>query len=167
MSATMMKAGALALALTGAVLAGCASTGARQVDDVQAYCAKQYADPRLDPIRSKVVLPISMDAPQPIEILADRTYPSASERQAIGALGEVRKACSDYAAVRMGEPPAYRQRSQGEVSIGLSQLYDGEITYGDFARRMLFNGERDKLAREDLEREMRRRDRFANSMTYE
>ncbi len=147
-------------------LAGCAGQQAQHSEAVQGYCAQLYADPRLDPLKDKIVMPVSVDEPQPIDILANRARPTEKERAAIKVLSQVRKECNDYAAKQFGAPPSYRQKSQSEITLALAELYGGEISYGDFARAVLHIGDRDKAAREDIEQSVQQHDRWAAMGVY-
>lgn len=144
------------------VLGGCATQSRKQTsEEISQYCAQRMADSHIDPLRDKILIPISVDEPQPIEMLANRQYPTQAERQAILALAEARLACNKFAAERVGLPPSYRTTSQDRITAMLADLYAGEITYGEFAKRMLYIGERDKAAREDLDQAIRDRERWA------
>ena len=123
--------------------------------DVAAYCDSQYADSRIDPVRDKILLPLSYDAGQPIEMLANRTRATPTEREAILALSRAFEACNQHAVAAYGPMPSYRVNTFHRVSESLADLYAGQATYGDFARDMLYIGERDQLAREDLEETIR------------
>ena len=156
----MSRASVLLLG-TVIVATGCAGKlGERRAEEVQQYCAERYADKRIDPIRSKIVIPISATDPQPIEILANRQRANAAERDAILALSEARNECNKFAFRKLGAPPAYRSATQDRVTAELADLYAGDITYGEFAKALLFIGERDKLAAEDAEQSVRQRERW-------
>ena len=139
-------------------LSACAGVRPREATEVSRYCAARYADPRLDPIRTRIAIPIALDAQQPVDLLADPARPTATEREAIRVLARVRDACSDYAARRFGPPPAYRMRTQDEISLALTRLYTGETTYGQFNRSLLYISERNQAAREELERAAKERE---------
>ena len=142
-------------------LAGCATQQtAQDTQAVKQYCAKEYADPRLDPLRSKIVLPIIVGTPQPIEILANRERPTAQERPVILLLSQLREDCNKYALDQLGPPPAYRAASHDRVSEALADLYAGDLTYGGFAKTLLYIGERDALGREDLDAAMQQKERW-------
>ena len=149
-----------------AALTGCAGPQVQRSEGVQAYCAKLYADGRLDPLKDKIVMPVSVDEPQPIDILANRARPTGTEQAAIKVLSQVRKECNDYAAKQFGAPPSYRQKSQTEITLALAELYAGEISYGDFARAVLHIGDRDKAARDDIEQSIQQHDRWASMGIY-
>ena len=155
----------IGIAALGLVIAigGCASnrpdTGA-VAEEVKGYCAQRLSDDRINPVREKILIPLTIGEPQPIEMLANRTYPTDDERTAIQALSEAQNDCQKFAKQRMGPPPSYRSSSQDRVAASLSELYAGEITYGEFARSMLFIGARDQAAREDLEQAVQARQRW-------
>ena len=144
-------------------LAGCATQqGAKGAHDAQAvktFCASEFADPRLDPLRSKIVIPIVVGTPQPIEILANRERPTPQEREMILLLSKQREACNKFALEQLGAPPAYRAASQDRVSEALADLYAGDLTYGAFAKTLLYIGERDALAKEDIDAAIEYRER--------
>lgn len=128
--------------------------------DVKAKCDQLYADSRIDPVRERIQVPLTLGAPQDIEKLANRTRPTDADRPAIKALWEAEEACRRYGEQKLGSLPAYRVRSDDEMSEALADLYDGAITYGQFARRMLYIGERDKAARESIDEEIRQREKW-------
>ncbi|HZP88741.1 MAG TPA: hypothetical protein VFB54_18165 [Burkholderiales bacterium] len=156
-----MSKSLLLIAAAVATVSSCASQNARQSsEEVKHYCAEKFADHRIDPIREKILIPISIDQPQPIEILANRQRPTGDEKRALLALAEAREACNRYADAHLGAPPAYRAASQDRVTAALSDLYAGDTTYGDFAKTLLFIGDRDKMAHEDMERAFHERERW-------
>jgi hypothetical protein len=126
--------------------------------DVRVRCDALIADPRIDPVRSKIQLPLSFDAPQPVDRLSDRTFPTADERAAVQALWEARAACRRYGEEKLGPMPNYRAESEEALVDLLGDLRDGAITYGQFARMFLHVGARDKHARELLDEAQRARD---------
>lgn len=149
------------IAAVSIALGACAHGNAKlSAETVKRYCAEKYADTRIDPLREKITIPIALGEPQPIEILANRQRPTAEEKKALLALAEARVACNKFADQQMGAPPAYRANSQDRVTSSMSDLYAGEITYGEFAKELLFIGERDKLAQEDMEKAFRERERI-------
>lgn len=154
----------LFLATLTMLATGCATGGMQDqaADEVRTYCAQRLADARIDPLREKILLPLSIGEPQPIEMLANRTFATSdAERQAILALAEAQVACDRFAARKLGEPPSYRTASQDRITSTLADLYAGDITYGDFAKSMLYIGARDQAAREDIDQAIRARERWA------
>jgi len=150
----------LAAAMTLAGCAGMPGEAERVTKDVRAECAKLYADPKIDPIRSHILLPISFEAPQPIEMLFNKTRPTEAEKPAIKALAEAMHECQRISEEKLGPVPIYRMKSEGRVLEALADLYEGVTTYGQFAREVLYIGERDKIARETLDEEIRGREKW-------
>lgn len=154
------------LVLASVLAAGCAGPGgnavqtkeAEEVALVRRHCDAQFADARIDPVRTKIQLPISFDAAQDVERLSDRAYPSDTERAAIKALWEARTECRRFGESLLGPLPNYRAESEEALVDLFGDLHDGEITYGQFARKLLFIGARDKHARELLDEAKRARD---------
>jgi hypothetical protein len=148
---------AVSLIAVALIATGCAtSSGPRPSEtDVATYCESLYADSRIDPVRDKILLPITFGAGQPIGMLANRAHPTADETEAIRALSRAWEGCNDRWVEVFGPMPSYRISSRHRVSESLAELYAGELTYGGFAKDMLYIGERDQLAREDLEAAIR------------
>ena len=160
-----MKAYVPVLAATLLMAAGCATT--RTLDaDVKQHCAALYANSQLDPVRDKILLPITYGAGQPIEILANRTTPTAAERTALLAVSRAFEGCNEYAVQKLGPMPSYRASSNDRVTEALSRLYADELTFGGFAREMLYIGERDQLASEELGQALRAQERWGQ-LSYE
>lgn len=146
------------------VLLGACASGPAGHDPVlkavAADCNRLYEGSRLDPVRESIQLPISFEAPQPIEMLANRSRATEAQKPAIKAISEAILECRRLTEVRMGPSPLYRLRSEDRVLEALADLYDGATTYGQFARDLLYIGERDKIARETLDEELRTREKF-------
>ena len=133
----------------------------RAIDaDIKGHCAAVYAIPEIDPVRSKMVLPIRYGVGEPIDILADHTTPTSAERQALLAVSRAFQECNFYAEKVLGPMPAYRLVSNDRVTLALSRLYAGELTFGEFAHELLYIGERDQLASEDLTKALRAQERW-------
>ena len=128
------------------------------VREVRAHCDALLADARIDPVRSKIQLPLSFDSPQAIDYLSDRTYPTPDESLAIQALWEARTGCRRFGEARLGPMPNFRAESEDALVDLLGDLREGAITYGQFARKVLHVGARDKHARELLDEAQRARD---------
>ena len=148
---------------------GCAGqrAGPGVEKDIQTYCDEQYASPAIDPVRDKVQLPLSFDAPQSIDRLADRTKATDTERVAVKALWEARERCRSYSESKLGSQPTFRVRSEDRLSEALADLYEGGITYGQFARSMLYIGSSDKAARESLDEEIKQREKWRIFRDYD
>lgn len=160
-----MKAVGPTLLVLLMLITSCATT--RTLDaDVKQHCAALYANPQIDPVRTKILLPIRYGAGQPIDVLADRTTPIGTERQALLAVSQAFRDCNEYAAQKLGPMPSYRSVSNDHVTEALSRLYAGELTFGEFAREMLYIGERDQLASEELNQALRAQERWGQ-LSYE
>lgn len=152
-------------------LAACAAKpakgpGVEAAADVKARCATLYGNPAIDPIRDRVLVPIPLDQGQPVEMLANRTHVTEAERPAVLALAKAFEACNEYAVERLGPLPSFRIASNDRVADALGQLLAGEITYGRFARTVLYAGERDQLERQRLEEDVRHRERWRTLLEY-
>src|SRR5215472_9568298 len=93
-----------------ALAAGCATTRTNEAD-IKQHCDALYANPQIDPVRNKMLLPITYGTGQPIEILGDRTTPTAAERAALVAVSKAFAACNEFAADKLGPMPGYRMSS--------------------------------------------------------
>lgn len=157
----MVLAAIVAVVVSGA---GCATqkVSSQSAQEVKDYCAQRMADTRIDPVRERIQLPLAIGEPQGIEMLANRSFATSEpERKAVLALAEAHMACNKFAAERLGQPPSFRVSSQDRITTALSDLYAGDITYGDFAKMMLYIGARDQAAREDIEEAIKARERWA------
>ena len=146
-------------------LAACATKPSTAPDPdaervVRAHCGTLYANQAIDPIRDRVLIPIPLDQGQPVEMLSNRKRPTDAEKPAVLALVKAFEACNEFAAKRVGQLPGYRLSSNDRIADALSELLAGDITYGQFARSMLYVGERDQLERQRLDEEIRNRERW-------
>lgn len=152
--------------LAGTLTAACAGPGRHPVGtnedakaaEVRRHCDALYSDARIEPVRSRIQLPISFDAAQDVERLSDRAYPTDAERVAVKALWEARTECRRFGESRLGPLPNYRAESEDALVDLFGDLHEGALTYGQFARKLLFIGARDKHARELLDEARRARD---------
>ena len=144
---------------------GCATTRSTEAD-IKQHCDTLYANPQIDPVRNKMLLPITYGAGQPIEVLADRTTPTGAERPALLAVSKAFAACNQYAVEKLGPMPGYRVSSNDRVTEALSRVYADELTFGGFARELLYIGERDQLAAEELNQALRAQERWGQ-LSYE
>jgi hypothetical protein len=144
---------------------GCATTRSTEAD-IKQQCTELYANQQIDPVRDKIQLPISLGTGQPIEMLANRTTPSAAERPAVLAVSRAFQECNQYSVSKLGTMPSYRAISNDRVTEAMSRLYADELTYGGFARELLYIGERDQLAAEELNQALRAQERW-QAWSYE
>jgi len=147
--------------LAGMLVAGCAVVPpAPPEKDIRAECAQDYANPDINPVRDKILIPLQIGEPQPVDMLARRVRATEAEKPAIKALSGAFDACIQRATKRLGTLPSYRLRTNNRIAEGLADLYSGDITYGQFAKLMLFEGERDQVERQQLDEEIRSRERW-------
>lgn len=142
-------------------VAGCGSAPhGPDVSDSDAGCDRLMADPRIDPVRSQILVPLSLEASQDVALIANTERPTDAERPAVKALWEAHEACRTLTEARFGPMPRHWTRSQDAVSALLGELYDGAISYGQFARKILYVGAQYKSARETLDEELEARARW-------
>jgi len=118
----------------------------RAVDE----CKKNYDTPELDPIRAKVeIIRNSPDFPPPFSMASNQDFPTAIERQAIEKWANIRDACiarqraarpalqasSALQATEAERDAAFGDEITGQVSALIVALYQGRMTYGEFAQK--------------------------------
>jgi O6-methylguanine-DNA--protein-cysteine methyltransferase len=146
------------LLCAGAVITGCADVPAHQRpaqtgvtqpgetartpeaapqprDGAGSYVEQLFADPRLDPIRDKVPLVLRSGAVTPL-LLANQDKPTPPEKQAIKVWLSVREQAQQYQLEHRGPPSQLLVRTRQQVTRAILQLYNGEMTYGEFAKRI-------------------------------
>jgi hypothetical protein len=141
----LYRAAACAVALA---LTGCAGETARHSQTTTApvsqpviqvdrdpYLRSLYADPRLDPIRDKVPLLLKPDSIKPA-YFANETRPTPEEKKAIVAWLYVRERAQQYITSQRGEPSPLLTQTRNQITRAISQLHNGELTYGAFAQRI-------------------------------
>ncbi|MFO1320654.1 MAG: hypothetical protein U1F52_13640 [Burkholderiales bacterium] len=146
-------------------LAACATKpatgpGPEAESEIRTHCARLYANQAIDPVRDRILIPIPLDQGQPVEMLSNRKHPAESEKPAILALAKAFEACNEFAAKRVGQLPGYRLSTNDRIADALAELLAGDVTYGQFARTILYVGERDQLERQRLDEEIRNRERW-------
>lgn len=159
-----------AILLTSALLSGCGPVYQANVkSDVKAMnanvqasgaeCKSELAVPALDPIRDKVELwREPPDSPPPFSIMANDTFPTDAEREAISQWATIRDGCLKRANASMvvphatGNDASYLQQQfsvvrdvQANVGYLILALYQQKLTYGEFARKR-YEITRDALA---------------------
>lgn len=129
----------------------CLSEDARTTYQVVSEeCAKDYQNPALDPIRQKIELTRAVpDTPPPFAMAANDGYPTEVERQAIARWASMRDACIARGRAVPRVPPsatplqatfieqdaAFADETTGKVSGLIVALYQGKLTYGEFAQK--------------------------------
>jgi hypothetical protein len=113
-------------------------------------CKLETASPELDPIRHKVELYRAVwDAPPPFEMASNESYPADLERQAISKWATMRDAClarqrsvprvpasaTAMQAAVLEQDAAFGEEVAGKVSALIVALYQGKLTYGEFAQK--------------------------------
>lgn len=149
-AAGLAAAAVIALALP---LAGCwsllyASYSARTQAAARA-CAARMADPALDPIRARVPLRAAEALSPSFAMLTDTSLPSEPERAAIAAWNEHLQQCD--AELEQVDIATGTQRRRAAFAPLVAQLYNRELTYGQFAQRqaVLLSRQDPARARED------------------
>ena len=104
-------------------------------DGAGSYVEHLFADARLDPIRDKVPLVLRSGAVTPL-LLANQDKPTAPEKQAIKVWMSVREQAQQYQLEHRGPPSPLLVRTRQLVTRAILQLYNGDLTYGEFARRI-------------------------------
>jgi hypothetical protein len=147
---------AMALALTGCGTVGnirydikSGSYGDRTKAVLQA-CAERMRSAALDPIRSRVELFKSpADGPVPFAILTNSSQPDAGDRQAIGLWAQEIDRCQVQSRKLLDELPVPPDTTQSQVDKLITYitdawiesgklrvaLYNGQLTYADYASR--------------------------------
>lgn len=127
-----MKAIFVSLAAIGLIVAGSASAEISVAD-----CEAQIvANKNLQILKGK--LDLLNTANQPIEILANNKTPNKNEKAAISLWVDEQKRCSapgiEYHKSQSPEVGAILEQAYAELFISAADLYQGKITYGDFAK---------------------------------
>ena len=162
----------LSLAICAGSLVGCVTPGKQAykptaADDPSNACfASLMVDKRFDVLRPKIAINIK-PSELPLDMMADKSVPTAEERQALGVWKVARDSC-----MAQGEsfrqayaPPAHRAALTSNVTRVhdlTAKLYAGDMTYGEFNRARAGNAatsqeqmanvaqqEREQNARED------------------
>lgn len=128
-----MKSFFVSATAIGLILAGSAVAAEMTVAECEAQIV---ANKNLQILKGK--LDLLHSANQPIEILANAKVPSRKEKAAISLWVEEQKRCSApgiaYHKSQSPEIGAIYEQAYTEMYISASDLYQGKITYGDFAK---------------------------------
>ena len=99
------------------------------------YLDYLFADPRLNPIRDKVPLVLRTGAVTPL-LLANDDRPTPAEKRAIKVWVSIREQAQQYQLEQRGPPSPLLVRTRHQVTRAMLQLYNGQLTYGQFAQRI-------------------------------
>jgi hypothetical protein len=99
------------------------------------YLEHLVADPRLDPIRDKVPLVLRAGAVTPA-LLSNEDKPTPAEQRAIKVWVSAREQAQQYQLQQRGPPSPLLVRTRQLVTRAIVDLYNGDLTYGQFARRI-------------------------------
>jgi hypothetical protein len=99
------------------------------------YLEHLVADPRLDPIRDKVPLVLRAGAVTPA-LLSNQAKPTPAEQRAIKVWVSFREQAQQYQLQQRGPPSPLLVRTRQLVTRAIVDLYNGDLTYGQFARRI-------------------------------
>ena len=127
----------------------CAPNLQHALERVKARCQQIMMTPALDPIRGKVDFLRKPEQAPSFDVAANDAYPTAAERQAIRRWGEVRQQCIAYEHKLIPEPAnlsplelanyqqdeSYFTDFQEQVGDLIVLLYQGKLTYGQFAQK--------------------------------
>ena len=135
--------------LTSEIRFSCGSNDAA-VREVDAQCANDMQSADLDPIRTKVELVRSdASAPAPFATVTNDTFATPQERRAIERWAALREECQKRTSAANAVSPAadplqtvviqqdraFSMDAAGRVSALIVALYQGELTYGEFAQK--------------------------------
>ena len=125
------------------------SEATSRIARTNAQCITLYQVPELDPIREKVELhQANADAAVPFEIAANDTFPTDSERSAIGMWATLREQSLKLMELSKPKPSdmtllqqtlaekdaAFGKDASARVGDLIVSLYQQKLTYGEFAR---------------------------------
>lgn len=125
---------------------------AEKTELINNECADAVKSPELDIIRAKIELRRNLrDGPPPFSILSNTAYPTAAEKVAIGKWASLRDECNkkmfSHFNKRIMPTAALKNSYEAQISLTsrtLSQvsditvsLYQGKLTYGDFAKKRM------------------------------
>ena len=119
---------------------------------IKQECKSVVNTPELDILRDKIELSRSAtDAPPPFSILSNANYPNDLEKAAIAKWATIRDQCSKKAIDNLHAAPTVNQKdkdamdglialesnSVGRIDGLAADLFQGMITYGEFAKKRL------------------------------
>jgi hypothetical protein len=149
---------ALALALSSCGTVGnirydfASNSFGSKIGAVANACAARMADRNLDPIRGRTELvKMPADGPVPFTILTNKNTPTGQEQQAIGVWAKLIQQCQVEARATIDQAPVPPETTASQVEKLKSYitdawiegaklrvaLYNGELTYADYASKRL------------------------------
>ena len=145
---------ALLLVAIAAVLVAWYSPAAA---DVGASCKAGYANPKIDPLRTK--LPFS--APPTLEQLADPDRANDEQQAALIEFDRARIACANAQVQELAEaPPAMLAAFNRAVTLeqaARADLFTGKLTFGEYNRHVQKLGVELDAALAEVEKSLQRR----------
>jgi hypothetical protein len=119
------------------ILTGCAELQpqSNRGEELHQYCRQVYSDPRIDPIRDKVAVYAQKVSDISMQMMANQATATDEEKVAILAWAEQRQLCHQRRNELLGQPPAHMEAARGYYSQAMADLYGGQISYGEFAKR--------------------------------
>lgn len=138
--------------LASTITFNCGADTAGIRKDIQNSCKADMNNPELDIIRNKVELfRLVTDNPPSFDLTTNNSYPTAKEKVAIAKWAKLREDCSakDNDAINANaQPPAnemqrvffeketaFRKQMNAQIGSLIVALYQGKITYGEFAQK--------------------------------
>jgi hypothetical protein len=121
-----------------------------QKQAVATQCEVDLRSPALDPIRKDVEVLRPWDGPAPLfEIASNNRFPTEAERDAIAVWATIRDVCirrqleiatvpqsaSSLSTVVLQQDASYGAEAAARVSELVVGLYQGKLTYGEFAQK--------------------------------
>ena len=134
---------------TATLTFACAPNLQQTLERVKARCQQLMTTSALDPIRGKVDFLRKPEQAPSFDVAANDAYPTAAEHQAIRRWGELRQQCIAYEHKMIPEPTnlsplelanyqqdrSYFTDFEEQVSDLIVLLYQGKMTYGQFAQK--------------------------------
>lgn len=141
----------------------CGTNVAEATKQLNAQCKTDMENPALNSIRSKVQLYRGLnDGPPPFDIVTNKNFPNAKEKEAIKLWAKIREGCSqrdDEVLASVPKPSSQMQQAyedkqlefhrqlQSGINALVVALYQSKLTYGEFAQKR-FDFTRNVLAAE-------------------
>jgi hypothetical protein len=100
------------------------------------YCWEVFSDPRLEPVKDKVPLSLTMSDPIPIQMLSNNEFATKEEAAAILVWAEQRQKCQTKYTSLFGPAPVHLDALRRANTQLMAELYGGQITYGQYAKQL-------------------------------